>query len=135
MEKNKILLVDDEPDVIEFLSYNFRKYGYEVDSAVSGIEGIERVEKYQPDLIIADIMMPEMDGTIMCRILKSHDEYKNIPFIFLSAVQDDYQVMKAGLTGAEEYISKPITFAVLLNMVEKYLPHNKSFFSHAKIAL
>ena len=134
MGKNKILLVDDEPDVIEFLSYNFKKYGYEVDSAKSGVEGIERVRQYQPDLIIADIMMPDMDGTVMCRILKSHDEYKGIPLIFLSAVQDDYQVMRAGLTGAEEYISKPVTFTLLLNMVTKYLPHNKTSFTHAKIA-
>lgn len=135
MEKNKILLVDDEADVIEFLSYNFKKYGYEVDSAKSGEEGIERVKHHPPDLIIADIMMPGMDGTVMCRILKSHDDYKHIPIIFLSAVQDDYQVMKAGLTGAEEYISKPIAFVSLLNMVEKYLPHDKSLFTHAKIAL
>ncbi len=118
--RNKILIVDDEPDVIEFLSYNFIKKGYEVEGAGNGMEGIEKVKSFAPDIIIADIMMPGMDGIIMCKILKSHDLHKNIPLIFLSAVQDDYQVMNAGMAG-DDYVSKPIKFTMLLSMVEKLL--------------
>ncbi len=117
LQKNKILIVDDDPDVIEFLSYNFRKKGYEA-------EGIAKVKSFEPDVIIADIMMPEMDGIIMCKLLKSHELLKNIPIIFLSATQDDYHAMNAGMAG-DDYISKPIRFSVLLPMVEKYLLHDK----------
>lgn len=118
--RSKILIVDDEPDVIEFLSYNFIKKGFEVEGASNGMEGIEKVKSFSPDLIIADIMMPNMDGIIMCKILKSHELHKNIPLIFLSATQDEYQAMNAGMSG-DDYVSKPIKFSVLLPMVEKHL--------------
>ena len=122
--KSKILIVDDEPDVIEFLSYNFIKKGYEVQGAGNGAEGIEKVKSFSPDLIIADIMMPNMDGIIMCKILKSHELHKNIPLIFLSATQDEYQAMNAGMSG-DDYVSKPIKFSVLLPMVERHLAQGK----------
>jgi two-component system alkaline phosphatase synthesis response regulator PhoP len=122
--KNRILIVDDEPDVIEFLSYNFIKKGYEVLGAGNGAEGIEKVKSFSPDLIIADIMMPNMDGIIMCKILKSHELHKNIPLIFLSATQDEYQAMSAGMSG-DDYVSKPIKFSLLLAMVEKHLAQGK----------
>jgi two-component system alkaline phosphatase synthesis response regulator PhoP len=124
IEKNKILIVDDEPDVIEFLSYNFIKKGYEVEGAVNGMDGIEKVNSFSPDLIIADIMMPTMDGIIMCKILKSHEIHKKIPVIFLSATQDEYQAMNAGMSG-DDYVSKPIKFSILLPMVEKHLVQGK----------
>lgn len=123
-EKHKILIVDDEQDVIEFLSYNFKKNGYEAEGASNGIEGIDKVKSFSPDLIIADIMMPNMDGIIMCKILKSHELHKEIPLIFLSAVQDDYQVINAGMAG-DDYVSKPVKFSLLLPMVEKHLTQRK----------
>ena len=122
--KHKILIVDDEPDVIEFLSYNFRKNGYEAEGAGNGMEGIDKVKSFSPDIIIADIMMPSMDGIIMCKILKSHDLHKNIPLIFLSAVQDDYQVINAGMAG-DDYVSKQVKFSLLLPMIEKHLSEGK----------
>ena len=122
--KNKILIVDDEPDVIEFLSYNFRKNGYEVEGAINGMEGITKVKSFGPDLIIADIMMPDMDGIIMCRLLKNHELHKEIPLIFLSATQDSFQAMDAGMAG-DDYVSKPIKFSVLLPLVEKHLLNGK----------
>jgi len=128
-QKNKILIVDDEPDVIEFLSYNFRKNGFEVEGAANGMEGINKVKSFSPDIIIADIMMPEMDGIIMCRLLKNHELHKNIPLIFLSATQDDYQAMNAAMAG-DDYISKPIKFSVLLPMVEKHLLNGKNLVEH-----
>lgn len=124
LKKNKILIVDDESDVIEFLSYNFRKNGYEVEGAGNGMEGIAKVKSFEPDVIIADIMMPEMDGIIMCKLLKNHDLLKNIPLIFLSATQDDYQAMSAVMAG-DDYVSKPVKFSVLLPLVEKHLLHGK----------
>ncbi len=120
LDKSRILIVDDEPDVIEFLSYNFIKNGYTVEGAVNGADGIEKVSSFSPDLIIADIMMPNMDGIIMCKILKSHELHKKVPIIFLSATQDEYQAMNAGMSG-DDYISKPIKFSVLLPMVQKHL--------------
>ena len=124
IKNSKILIVDDEPDVIEFLSYNFIKNGYQVVGAGNGMEGLEKVKLFSPDLIIADIMMPNMDGIIMCKLLKSHDSYKFIPLIFLSATQDEYQAINAGMTG-DDYVSKPIKFSVLLPMVEKLLVQGK----------
>ena|SRR5687768_16920695 len=118
--KNRILIVDDEPDVVDFLTYNFTKSGYEVRGAKDGIEGLEKVRAFNPDLIIADIMMPEMNGINMCRILKADKNLRHIPLIFLSASQDDYQVMNAGLAGSEHYVSKPVKFSRLLSLVEEF---------------
>lgn len=123
-EKIKILIVDDEPDVIEFLSYNFIKNGYLVEGAGNGTEGIDRVKSFSPHLIVADIMMPNMDGIVMCKILKSHESHKSIPLIFLSATQDEYQAMNAGLSG-DDYVSKPVKFSVLLSMVGRHLSQGK----------
>ena len=116
----RILIVDDESDVIEFLSYNFRRAGYLVEGAMNGAEGIEKIRAFLPDLIIADIMMPNMDGIIMGKILRSESSGKHLPLIYLSATQDDYQVMNAGLTG-DDFVSKPVKFSMLLTMVERRL--------------
>lgn len=72
MSKNKILLVDDEPDILEFLSYNLRKEGYEVETAVNGVEGVRKAKIIKPDLILLDIMMPEMDGIEACNQIKKN---------------------------------------------------------------
>lgn len=121
MNRNRILIVDDEPDVIEFLSYNFRKHGYEVLGACNGVDGIAKVRAFSPTLVITDIMMPIMNGIVMCKTLKDHETYKNTPVIFLSATQDDYQVLHASVSGAAHYVSKPARFNTILSMVEKVL--------------
>jgi two-component system alkaline phosphatase synthesis response regulator PhoP len=125
MMTKKILIVDDESDVIGFLTYNFRKNGYEVAGAANGIDGIAKTKVFSPDVIITDIMMPVMNGIVMCKALKDHDKYKNIPVIFLSATQDDYQVLYASVIGAAHYISKPARFTMLLSMVEEVLSTSK----------
>jgi two-component system alkaline phosphatase synthesis response regulator PhoP len=112
-----ILLIDDEPDTLEFLSYNFRKNGFRVQSAANGREGLERVREEKFDVIIADILMPVLDGISFCRILKNDPLLCCIPVIFLSATQDDYKVMAGGIAGADHYISKPVRFPLLLNIV------------------
>ena len=116
-ETFKILLVDDEPDIVELLSYNFRKKGFEVNSAINGIEGLKVAQIYHPDVIIIDIMMPEMDGIEMCKELRLIDEFKNTRVIFLSATNDVNLVIDALGSGGNHYISKPIHLNVLINMV------------------
>ena len=119
-KKMKVLIIDDEADVVEFLSYNFKRKGYETAGAVNGIDGIRQVDSFTPDLIISDIMMPEMNGIMMCDVLKGNPKHKNIPLIFLSAIQDDYGVMQAGISG-DDFVSKPVKFPFLLAVVEKHL--------------
>ena len=117
----KILLVDDEPDILEFLSYNFRKKDFIVFTANNGVEGIQKAESECPELIISDILMPEMDGIEMCKEIKKNNELNSIPFIFLTAVTDDYKVLYAMSSGANQYASKPIKFEYLLAMVNQLI--------------
>jgi two-component system alkaline phosphatase synthesis response regulator PhoP len=117
----KILIIDDEPDILEFLSYNFRKKDFEVVLANNGKEGIDQVLLHRPDIIISDILMPEMDGIEMCNALRKKDEFKDTPFIFLTAVNDDYKVLYAMTSGADQFASKPIRFEYLLTMVNDLL--------------
>ena len=113
----KILIVDDEPDILEFLSYNFRKNKFTVVTANNGLEGIKKATSELPELIISDILMPEMDGIEMCKAIKSIPKQNSTPFLFLSAVSDDYKVLYAMLSGGDQYVSKPVKFEYLLKMV------------------
>lgn len=127
----KILIVDDEPDILEF-SYNFRKKGFHVATAINGLEGIKKAEAELPQFIISDILMPELDGVEMCKAIREIPQLKLTPFLFLTAVNDDYKVLYAMLSGADQYVSKPIKFEYLLVMVnqlmedKKYLVNNIS---------
>ena len=117
----KILLIDDEPDILEFLSYNFRKKGFTVVTASNGVEGILQANLEQPQLIISDILMPMMDGIEMCKAIRKIEPFYRIPFIFLTAVSDDYKVLYAMTSGADQFISKPIRFEYLLSMVNQLM--------------
>lgn len=117
----RIVIVDDEPDVLEFLSYNFKKQNFIVITANSGKEGIEKIYKENPDLIISDIMMPGMDGIEMCKHIRNNERFKNTPFIFLTAVNDDYKVQYAMDSGADQIASKPIRFEYLYEMALRVL--------------
>jgi two-component system, OmpR family, alkaline phosphatase synthesis response regulator PhoP len=119
--KRKILIIDDEPDILEFLSYNFRKQGYEVRIANDGTEGIQKALEVLPEIIISDILMPNMDGIEMCKQIRKIPEFKSTPFIFLTAVNDDYKVLYAMTSGADQYASKPIRFEYLFKMVNDML--------------
>ena len=113
----KILIVDDEPDIIEIISYNLAKEGYEILTAKNGKEALEKATTYHPDLIILDIMMPLMIGTEVCRILRSKPEFNNTLIIFLTALSDDISQIKGLETGADDYINKPISPKVLISRV------------------
>jgi two-component system alkaline phosphatase synthesis response regulator PhoP len=119
--KKKILIIDDEPDILEFLSYNFKKNDFEVLTASDGLTGLQKMREEKPDIILSDILMPEMDGIEMCREIKTDPQLSQIPIIFLTAVNDDYKVLYAMTSGADQFVSKPIRFEYLLEMVKTTL--------------
>lgn len=121
MGKQKILLVDDEPDIIEFLGYNLAKEGYDVTTTTSGREAITIANKINPDLIILDVMMPEMDGIETCHEIRGIDGLKNTLIAFLSARGEDYSQVAGFEAGADDYITKPIKPRLLVSRVKAIL--------------
>lgn len=121
MRKEKILLVDDEPDIIEFLGYNLIKEGYDVTTSTSGKEAVELAKKIKPDLILLDVMMPEMDGIETCQEIRGIDDIKNTLIAFLSARGEDYSQVAGLDAGADNYITKPIKPRLLVSRVKAIL--------------
>lgn len=120
-ESNTILLVDDEADIIEFLSYNLRKEGFEVFAAQSGAEGIKLAEEIHPDIIVLDIMMPDMDGISVCEELRSKPLFQHTPILFLTALKDDITEEKAMNACGDGYITKPLRPKVFLSHLKAHL--------------
>ncbi|MDE5419926.1 response regulator transcription factor [Labilibaculum sp. DW002] len=123
MESNnyKILLVDDEPDILEFLSYNLKKEGFQVSTAGNGKEAIEKAKKFHPHLIILDVMMPEMDGIETCEKIRSLPDFTDVLISFLTARGEDYSQIAGFDAGADDYINKPIKPKVFLSRVKALL--------------
>ncbi|MBL7891789.1 MAG: response regulator transcription factor [Bacteroidia bacterium] len=117
----KILLVDDEPDILEFLSYNIKREGYLVFTANNGKEAIAIAKKEKPHLIILDVMMPDMDGIETCREIRAIDGLKNVIVAFLTARNEDYSQIAGFEVGADDYINKPIKPRVLLSRIAALL--------------
>lgn len=117
----KILLVDDEPDILEFMEYNLRKEGYKVFIGKNGKAAIEIARKEKPDLIILDIMMPVMDGIEACRHLREIPELKNTIITFLTARNEEYSQIAGFDVGADDYITKPIKPRILISRVKALL--------------
>lgn len=117
----KILIADDEPDILKFLQYNLEKEGYEVITAVNGKEAIEKSKKESPDLIILDIMMPELDGVEACRELRQLPEFKDSIIAFLTARGEDYSQIAGFEVGADDYITKPIKPRVFIARIKALL--------------
>lgn len=117
----KILIVDDEPDILEFLQYNLKKEGYDVVTAGDGKHAITVAEQEKPDLIILDIMMPEMDGVETCRVLRSHKDFVDTPVAFLTARDEDFSQIAALDVGGDDYITKPIKPRVLISRIQALL--------------
>lgn len=120
-EKYKILLVDDEPDVLEFLSYNLHKEGYKVYTCSNGNEALQKAEEVHPHLIILDVMMPGMDGIETCTMIKQSQQLKNAIIIFLTARGEDYSQIAGFEAGADDYLSKPIKPKILSSRVKALL--------------
>lgn len=117
----KILIVDDETDILEFLSYNLEKEGYEVYTASNGNEGLEAAKKHKPDLVILDVMMPEMDGIEACKEIRSLPDTQNTLIAFLTARGEDYSQIAGFDAGADDYISKPIKPRVFISRIKALL--------------
>ncbi|NAS12718.1 response regulator transcription factor [Poritiphilus flavus] len=117
----RILLVDDEPDILEILSYNLSSQGYQVFTAKNGVDGVEKAKKKNPHLIILDVMMPEMDGIEACEIIRSTKGLENTIITFLTARSEDYSQVAGFDAGADDYITKPIKPKVLVSKVKALL--------------
>lgn len=122
--KNNILVVDDEPDIRELIEYNLRKEGYHVTTAVNGRQAIAMAKREIPDLIILDIMMPEMDGIEACRLMRAMPEFKNTFMVFLTARSEEYSEIAGFNVGADDYIAKPIKPRVLVSRINAILRRN-----------
>ncbi len=117
----RILLVDDEEDILEFVSYNLQREGFRVYSARNGVEAIEMAGKVKPDLIILDVMMPEMDGMAACEEIRKLPSCKNVIIAFLTARGEDYSQIAGFEAGADDYITKPVRPKVLISRVKALL--------------
>lgn len=121
MKKAKILVVDDEADILEIVGYNLKKEGYKVFTANNGKEAIEIATKERPDLIILDVMMPEMDGMETCYQIRNLSKLKDTLITFLSARGEDYSQIAGFDAGADDYITKPVKPRVLISKVKAIL--------------
>lgn len=127
----KILLVDDEKDIVEFLEYNLVQEGFEVVTAYDGYDAIEKL-KAKPDLIILDVLMPRMDGFETCQKIRSIKEFKNVPVIFLTAKSAEADEIKGLNLGADDFIRKPISPKKLIARVQSNLRKSESVPSEVK---
>jgi two-component system, OmpR family, alkaline phosphatase synthesis response regulator PhoP len=125
MEPFKILLVDDEPDILDFLGYNLRKEGYEVHTSSNGRVGLAIAKEIRPHLIILDVMMPEMDGMETCNEIRQVPELRNSIVIFLTARGEDYSQIAGFEAGADDYVTKPVKPKVLVSRVKALLRRYK----------
>lgn len=116
--KNRtILIADDEPDILEIISYNLQSEGYEVLTAKNGNEAISQAKTHKPDLIILDVMMPDKTGFDVCSVLRADPAFRETIIIFLTALKDDSTEIKGLETGGDDYINKPISPRVLISRV------------------
>jgi two-component system alkaline phosphatase synthesis response regulator PhoP len=120
-DKTKILLVDDEPDILEFMSYNLNKEGFEVFTSTNGKDAIRIATLEKPSLIILDVMMPDLDGIETCRVIRETPELKEVLVAFLTARNEDYSQIAGFDAGADDYINKPIKPRVMVSRVKALL--------------
>ncbi|MFT5723915.1 MAG: two-component system alkaline phosphatase synthesis response regulator PhoP [Bacteroidia bacterium] len=114
---SKILIVDDEVDIVEFICYNLEKEGYTVQSAHSGAEAVQKAKSFQPDLIIIDVMMPQMDGIEACRKIRENEDLNRSFIMFLTARSEEYSEIAGFEAGGDDYVTKPIKPRALISRV------------------
>ena len=119
MDKKKVLIVDDEPDIVELLSMRFEINGYSVLAAQNGEEALEKVNTGNPDIVILDLMLPKITGYEVCRMLKFDDKHRDIPIIILSALDQQQEREKAVAGGADAYFIKPFDMELLMVKVRE----------------
>ncbi|MCB0374253.1 MAG: response regulator transcription factor, partial [Muricauda sp.] len=117
----KILLVDDEPDILEIVGYNLENEGYQIFTASNGVEAVEKASELKPHLILLDVMMPEMDGIEACEKIREIDELSEVIIAFFTARGEDYSQVAGFDAGADDYITKPVKPKVLVSKVKSLL--------------
>ncbi len=120
----KVLIVDDEEDILDLLSYNFEKEGYEVHRATNGVDALEIATKIIPDLVLLDIMMPHKDGVETCRQLRAMPALKRTSIVFLTARTEEYSELAGFEVGADDYITKPIKPRILMSRIRAIMRRN-----------
>lgn len=127
MARNKVLIVDDEKDILDLLEYNLEKEGYDVLLAMDGEEAISLAKSEKPNMVLLDIMMPQMDGIETCRRLRELPELKGTFIVFLTARAEEYSELAGFDAGADDYIAKPIKPRVLLSRIKAILRRDQAF--------
>lgn len=122
----KILIVDDEPDILEIVGFNLIKNGYEIQTASDGMDALAKVPVFKPDLILLDIMMPKMDGVEVCRILREKSTNDKIKIVFLTARSEDFTQIAALDLGGDDFITKPVKPAVLVSRIKAVLRRSEA---------
>lgn len=130
--RNKILIVDDDSDIREFLSYNLGRECYEVHCAANGIEAIQKAGQTNPDLILLDIMMPGADGIEVCQQLRELPEMNRVIIVFLTARSEDYSQIAGFDAGADDYITKPVKPKIIVKKIESLLRHHNRLLNDLK---
>jgi two-component system, OmpR family, alkaline phosphatase synthesis response regulator PhoP len=120
-QKIEILVADDEPDIIEIIQYNLEKQGYQVHTATNGQEAIDKAKEAHPQVVILDVMMPHKNGIEVCRYLRSQPDFKDTLILLLTALNDEATHVRGLDSGADDYVSKPISPKVLLSRVNALL--------------
>ena len=121
MSKSRILIVDDEPDIAETVSFMLQNRNYMVSIASGGQEGINKTKTEHPDLLLLDITMPDVDGYDVCMKLKADEDTRDIPIIMLTAMGESEAVLKSHSIGADDYVVKPFSLPILLSKLKKIL--------------
>lgn len=125
-EKQRILLVDDEPDLVQMISLRLKSVGYEVVTACDGQEALEQVKQTKPDLLILDLMLPKLDGYKVCRLLKFDERTKELPILIFTARAQEQDIKLASECGADAYLTKPFEAKVLLGKLQELLAAKKT---------
>ena len=116
-----ILIIEDEPDIRQFISFNLKKNNYKVQTAINGEEGLSITKKHKPDIVILDLMLPGIHGLEVCRLLNKNKGTKNIPIIMLTALGQEENIIKGLEAGADDYITKPFSVSILIARVRTAL--------------
>ena len=133
LSKKKILLIDDEPDITELIQFHLEQNEYTVKTASDGLKGIEIARAFMPDLILLDVMMPEMDGIEVCQVLKEAPKTQNILICILSARSEDYSQIAGLDAGADDYVTKPIKPKVLLSKIKALLRRSSESITESQL--
>jgi two-component system alkaline phosphatase synthesis response regulator PhoP len=121
----KILIVDDEPDILEFLQYNLEKEGFDVSTAIDGEEGLIKAHSTTPDIVVLDIMMPRMDGFEVCKVMRKDPKFDNTIITFLTAKDEDFSQIAALDLGGDDFITKPVSPRVFTSRIKALLRRHR----------